>query len=149
MANARSEWKLVGAAGYLTAVNLLIPNIQPLIFGSLANDYHLSDRQLGLIGSAFVLGTVASTLSAPLWIRRIRWKSFSALMMTGAALLLALGPVAHSYAALLLLFAAIGVMKGLFGTPSVRPHSATAQTPSAPIRSRWRCRWRSRRRSQP
>lgn len=108
----------VVAAAYLSGLNMLVVNLQPLILGALADSYGLSDRQLGHIGAIFIGFSTACFVSGPLWVRRVDWRTFSRLMIVLASAALIAGAFVAAPGVILALFAILGLIKGGLGIPS-------------------------------
>lgn len=106
------------AAAYLSGLNMLVVNLQPLILGALADSYGLSDRQLGHISAIFVGFATACSISGPFWVRRVDWRNFSRLVIVLAILTLASGALLTSPVLILALFAVLGLLKGSLGIPA-------------------------------
>lgn len=116
----------VAAASYLVGINQLISNLQPLVLGALADAYHLRDAQLGHISSIFIGFNTLAVLSAPLWVRRVNWRTITMATVVLAALTLALGAALSTLPAVLLLFAVLGLIKGTLGAPAFASLGDTA-----------------------
>lgn len=108
----------VVAAAYLSGLNMLVVNLQPLILGALADSYGLSARQLGHIGAIFVGCSTACLVSGPLWVRRVDWRQFSCIMIVLATIALGSGAFIATPGAILALFALLGLIKGGLGIPA-------------------------------
>lgn len=106
---------VICAASFLTAINTLVVNVQPIIMGALADGRGLTDAGLGQIGAIFVGFNALCTLSAPLWLRSVNWRTMSFLGLTAAIAITLSGAWAQTLATLLLVFAALGLAKGLLG----------------------------------
>lgn len=108
----------IHAASYLTAINLLLANVQPIVLGSLATDYGLDDGTLGDIGAAFIGFISLVTLTAPWWVRRINWRTFSAIGAIVASAVLLAGAVCSTALGFIILFALLGAAKACVGAPA-------------------------------
>ncbi len=108
----------VVAAAYISGLNLLVVNLQPLILGAFADSYGFSDRQLGQISAIFVGFATICSLTGPLWVRSVDWKSFSRLMITFALIALAAGAFLSSAVQVFALFAVLGIIKAALGIPA-------------------------------
>jgi hypothetical protein len=116
----------VAGASYLIGINQLISNLQPLILGALATAYSLSDTQLGHVSAIFIGFNTLAVLSAPAWVRRVNWRTLSTAAVALAAGALAVGSALSTLPAILLLFAVLGVIKGILGAPSFASLGDTA-----------------------
>ncbi len=108
----------VVAAAYLSGLNMLVVNLQPLILGALADSHGLTDRQLGHISAIFVGFSTACLVSGPFWVRRVDWRTFSMLMVLLATTALVSGAFLAAPEAILALFAILGLLKGGLGIPA-------------------------------
>jgi len=106
---------VIAASAYLASVNALVINVQPLIMGALADGRGLSASDLGQISAIFIVFNTLCFLAAPLWIRRVNWRSVALLSAMGAALVILAGAMAVSFPVLLLVFALLGLVKGFMG----------------------------------
>jgi MFS family permease len=108
----------VAAAAYLIGLNQLIVNLQPLLLGALADAYKLGDAQLGHISAIFIGFNTLAVLSAPMWVRRVDWRALTTIAMVCATAALAAGALVSTLSTILLLFALLGVVKGVLGAPA-------------------------------
>lgn len=108
---------MLGAA-YLSGLNQLVANVQPLLLGALARDYGLSDRQLGHVSAVYIGAITTCTLTAPFWIRRVNWRLFASAAIVACVLAFAWGATLRTPSMFLLLFLALGLFKGGFGAPA-------------------------------
>lgn len=108
----------IGAAAYLVALNALIVNVQPLILGALAEGYGLADRDLGYISSVYIGFNTLCTLTGPWWVRRVDWRITCFCALFVATLALGAGALVGQLVSILLLFAVIGLAKGMVFVPS-------------------------------
>lgn len=69
-----SDGTAIAAASMLSAVGAAFFLILPLFLGALADQYSLTDRQIGLLGSAYLAGFSVLSTSAVLWINRWNWR---------------------------------------------------------------------------
>lgn len=106
------------AGAYISGLNVLIVNLQPLILGALADSHGFTDRQLGQLGAIFVAFATVCSLSGPLWVRRVDWRAFSRSMIALAVLALVGGAFLKSGTAVFALFAVLGVIKAALGIPA-------------------------------
>jgi len=106
------------AASYLTALSHLITLVQPTILGALADGYKLSALELGHVSAAFVGAFTVSSLSAPLWVRRVPWRGFSVFAAMSAAIALVVSGLAQANVSVLLIFGGLGVLTGALGAPA-------------------------------
>ncbi len=106
------------AASYLAALNALLVNLQPLILGAMAEGYGLTDRELGYVSSVFVGFNTLIIATGPWWVRRINWRMFTACAVAAASAAVAAGALVSQLWALLLIFALVGVTKGLIFVPT-------------------------------
>lgn len=84
-----------GALVSIIALSVIGPSgflIMPVLLGSASLEFGLSPAQIGLLGSALMIGSVASAVSAWFWVRRFNWKMAARvalfLMFSGLAILL-------------------------------------------------------------
>jgi MFS family permease len=117
-APARTVGGSVFAASYVTSVGMLIPNLQPLVFGAIADRYGLDDRALGHLGAVFIGAMSLATLSAPLWVRRVSWPLFSLASIAFAVAALLAGMATSAVQPVFVLFAILGVALGLTSVPA-------------------------------
>ena len=61
----------------ISAVSAVMFNIMPLFLGAAADAYGLTDLQLGLLGSAGLLGATLVALTSIVWVRRVNWQVLS------------------------------------------------------------------------
>lgn len=106
---------VIAASAYLTGVNALVINVQPIIMGALADGRGLSSGNLGQLSAIFIAFNTLCFLGAPLWIRRVSWRSVAFLSAMGASFVILSGAVAVSFTVLLLVFALLGLVKGFMG----------------------------------
>jgi predicted MFS family arabinose efflux permease len=112
--NARSA---ILSAAYLSAISMLVMNVQPIVLGALADGYHLNSGALGQVGAVSVGFSSLSALTAPLWIRRVDWRTFSSFAVLLATVLFAFGAWTSQAAGLLFVFGLIGLATGGVGAP--------------------------------
>jgi MFS family permease len=105
------------AAAYLSGISNLVVNVQPIVLGALADGYHLGDGALGQIGAVYIGFSSLSSLTAPLWIRRVNWRWTSLLAVVPCVALMALGAATSQTTWLLILFALIGAAQGAVAAP--------------------------------
>jgi len=105
------------AAAYLSGVGNLVVNVQPIVLGALADGYHLGDGALGQIGAAYIGFSSLSSLTAPLWIRRVNWRYTSLIAVVSCVALMALGAATSQTTWLLVLFSLIGAAQGAVAAP--------------------------------
>jgi len=67
--------KALLAACILSAAGALVFNAFPLFLSTIADQWKLSDAQLGLLGSAYLGGFALIALGAVLWMPRFNWKT--------------------------------------------------------------------------
>lgn len=108
----------IAAAAYITGLNMLVVNLQPLILGAFADSYGFSDRQLGHVSAIFVGFATLCSLTGPLWVRKIDWRNFSRLMIVLAVATLATGAYLDEVSTIFALFAVLGVVKAALGIPA-------------------------------
>lgn len=102
----------VRAGAYLGALSLLLPNIQPLVLGALADRHGLAPGLLGQLNSTYLGAGLIPALSAPLWVPRVPWRPVYRLALAIALAAFVAGPLAASPWALLLLFGLLGFSLG-------------------------------------
>jgi predicted MFS family arabinose efflux permease len=114
--NAMDAGTIVAAGIIASAIGALFYNVLPIYLGT-AQDYRgLDNRAIGFLSSAFFLGYNAATISAFFWIRRVSWSFLVAVTVPIAALSLAAGTLADSYALLLLsVVVAGGAFAAIYG----------------------------------
>jgi hypothetical protein len=76
---APSRAALLVCAGVVWTLGILMSNILPIPLEFLRHERGLDVSQLGTIGSVYVLGNGAVTVSAPLWVRRLNPRLVSTL----------------------------------------------------------------------
>lgn len=108
----------IATASYLSALTLLAMNIQPLILGAVAKDYGLNDSGLGQLAGALVGSVSLMSLTAPFWIRKLNWRTVSAVAICLCAAVWVFGSAAHTTAQLLAVFVLVGMLQACIGAPS-------------------------------
>jgi len=63
------------AACVLSAAGALVFNAFPLFLSTIADQWKLSDEQLGLLGSTYLGGFALISLGAVFWMPRLKWKA--------------------------------------------------------------------------
>jgi hypothetical protein len=112
----RPGWRVprtVCTGAYLGALSLLLPNIQPLVLGALADRYGLAPGLLGQLNSTYLGAGLISSLTAPLWVPRVPWRLVYRLALAIALVGFIAGPFAATAWSLLLLFAVLGLSLGI------------------------------------
>ena len=71
---ANGETTAVVTASMISAIGATFFLILPLFLGVLAEEYSLSDKELGLLGSAYLAGFTLLSTSAVIWINRLNWR---------------------------------------------------------------------------
>ena len=74
VAPARHWTGILVAASAFAAMSYMPLNIMPLMLGSAADTFGLSNTEIGDIGSAFLLGFTVLSLTAFFWIQRFNWR---------------------------------------------------------------------------
>lgn len=110
--------RVVYAASYLTAVNQILVNVQPLVFGALAARIVLSNAELGQMASVLIATSTIGAISGPLWVRRANWRLLCALALVGAALAFLFGASIATFEQALILFGLIGAFLGILAPPA-------------------------------
>ena len=106
--NKMDAGKVIAAAIIASAIGALFYNVLPIYMGT-AQDYRgLDNRAIGFLSTAFFFGYNVATISAFFWIRRVSWSLVVGITAPIAALSLAAGTVASSYALLLVTVAIAG-----------------------------------------
>jgi predicted MFS family arabinose efflux permease len=100
---------LILASSVTEAVFMLLPSF----VGALADVLHLSDQQLGILGSADLAGIAVSTATGPWWVRRARWRRVASASLGMFLLTNVLGFVVHSFTPLVLLRVIAGLSAGV------------------------------------
>jgi len=108
----------IAAASYLSALTLLAMNIQPLILGAVAKDHRLNDSVLGQLAGALVGSVSLMSLTAPFWIRKLNWRTVSAVATCLCAAIWMFGSAAQSTAQFLAVFVLVGLLQACIGAPS-------------------------------
>lgn len=121
----------IGAASYLSSLTQLSNNLQPLMLGALAIGYGMNDRTLGQIGAALVGSVSLMNLTAPFWIRRVNWRTFSLISTCLCAATFFLGSMASTAGQFMAVFLLMGLIQSCVGAPSF----ATLGDSSNPERS--------------
>lgn len=103
----------VYAGAYLGALSLLLPNIQPLVLGALADRHGLAPGLLGQLNSTYLGAGLIPSLSAPLWVPRVPWRIAYRLALGLALAAFLAGPLVASPWALLVLFGVLGFSLGV------------------------------------
>ncbi len=101
----------LAVAGILT-VNNLVYNTLFIILGAMATQRGYNEKQIGFLGSAFLLGQLISNLSGALWVNRVDWR----LAVGGSGLACALfmiGAAFVDYSTLIWLYLLAGSMTGV------------------------------------
>lgn len=106
------------AGAYLSGLNMLVVNLQPLILGTYADTYNFTDRQLGHISAIFLGFATLCSLTGPLWVRRVDWRKFSRWVIAFAVFTLACGAYVTDAGTVLVLFAVLGIVIAAFGIPA-------------------------------
>lgn len=115
----------IGALGLYTAGGLFWAFL-PFFIGLNISSGGFSQTQAGALGSSYLIGFSAASLTALWWVRRFNWRTLAlvaAVVVIGA--LISLGR-ADSYQASLFLVCTIGVMMGSFWTIAYRIFSASS-----------------------
>ena len=86
----------------LSSLATLIFIMQPYISGMAAEKYGLSDTDIGTMAAFYYAGFSLITLSAPIWIRRVNWKSFGFIASIIAFSSLAISAWTNTYNSLLI-----------------------------------------------
>ena len=73
------------AASFASTIGGLPFNALPILLGTLADTFHLSPQQAGLLGSSCFAGYLAGTLAAALFIDRLNWRRLTLGCALGAA----------------------------------------------------------------
>lgn len=108
----------VWSGGYLSALNQLFSNTQPIVLGTLAVQFGLSGGLLGQFNAVFIAAGMLSTLSAPWWVRQFNLRLVSLIAIAGAGLSCLLGIGLTSTFGLFTLFALLGFFKGMLAPPA-------------------------------
>lgn len=86
----RSYWKLLPlvCAIAVWGMGILVGNVLPIVIELLRQHRGLDPNQLGTISFAYVVGNGLTTVTSPLWVRRVsaRWLSLAALLILAAAM---------------------------------------------------------------
>ena len=122
MRQARHEQ--IGALGLYTAGGLFWAFL-PFFIGLNVSSGGFSQTQAGSLGSSYLIGFSAASLTALWWVGRTNWRKlalFAAALVIGALIWLA---GVDDYWASLIIVCAIGVMMGVFWTIAYRIFSAS------------------------
>tara|TARA_R110002110_G_scaffold205066_1_gene416748 strand:- start:148198 stop:149370 length:1173 start_codon:yes stop_codon:yes gene_type:complete len=74
-ANAGDAWFPLLVTLCLSVTGTLIFKVLPLVVGAAAESYALSPSQLGQLASSDLAGIAVASVVAPLWVRRVDWRS--------------------------------------------------------------------------
>jgi predicted MFS family arabinose efflux permease len=99
---------LMLASSVTEAIFLLLPSY----VGAIADVLHLSDQQLGILGSADLAGIALATATGPWWVRRARWRRVAHVSLGLFLVTNLLGFVVHSFMPLVLLRVIAGLSAG-------------------------------------
>ena len=116
----------IGALGLYTAGGLFWAFL-PFFIGLNVSSGGFSQAQAGALGSSYLIGFSAASVTALWWVRRFNWRTLAlvaAAIVIGA--LISLGRV-NNYQASLVLVCAIGLMMGAFWTIAYRIFSASSK----------------------
>lgn len=106
------------SAGLIWSFSILIIDTLPLVFQALGQGRGLSEDQLGVLGTAFVLGSGITSATGPFWVYRAspKWVSCISLLVAAVGLL----GIAFSSAGTNLAYwwFLVGLANGCFATPS-------------------------------
>lgn len=94
------------------AAAAMIFNILPVFVGRAAETFGLSDSAAGWMATTYLAGFGISSVSAPLWLHRFGRKALVCALFLSAAVLLAVGGMVESYAAILGLLFVVGLVLG-------------------------------------
>jgi MFS family permease len=91
----------------ISSVSTLLVNGMPLLIETLANGYGLANDQLGLLGSAYLVGNCIVVCTSLFWIRRVDWRRTIVAGIIGGLVLLGVliaAPSVTSFSICLFLF---------------------------------------------
>ena len=116
------------AASAFAAMSYMPLNIMPLMLGSAADTFALTNTEIGNIGSAFLLGFTVLSLTAFFWMERLNWRVV--LIVTSVAVALGFASFTTNSATIksLLFWGALGFCAAAPYTVIVRILSEAANT---------------------
>ncbi len=103
---------MIVATCLVSAVSAVMFNILPLFLGAAADAHNLSDLQLGLLGSAGLLGATLVALTSIVWVRRVNWRVLSGIAFGMTVVLLVIYASIQSFYGMLGLQFLIGCCLG-------------------------------------
>jgi predicted MFS family arabinose efflux permease len=119
------------AAALVTSVGALFFNLMPLLVGALADERGSGEEQLGLFAAAGLAGATLATATAPLWVRRVRWRRTIRVASGVAGLGYVLAAVAATHAALVACMVGVGVAVAVAYAPALACIADTRETDRA------------------
>jgi len=91
----------ITAAALLSSVGVLLFNTMPLVVGGAGDALALASTRLGLPPMAYMLGHTVSAVAVILWVRRVAWRSATAIALVVLAVGLGAGVLAQDLKTLL------------------------------------------------
>ncbi len=113
-----SSGPAVLTASWLTAINQLLINAQPLIFGAVAVRIGLGNAELGQLAAVIIATSTIGAISGPLWVRRVDWRWFCGFALVAASAAFAAGSQIDTLTAAALVFGSVSFFLGLLAPPS-------------------------------
>lgn len=103
---------VLSAAILLTMIGILMPNIQPIFVGALADNLGFGSEQLGLLAGVESFGLGLSGALAVFWIGRVNWRHAALIAMAALALGNFVSAFISDFTTLLLVRALTGFVGG-------------------------------------
>ena len=101
-----------GPTVVLMTTSNLVYNMLFIILGAIATQRHYDERQIGFVGSAFLIGQTIANLSGGWWVNRLDWRWVVMIASLGAVGFI-LGAVSLPFVPFLVCYGCAGAMTGL------------------------------------
>ena len=121
----KSETTVLLAASMISAIGAVFFLIMPLFLGVLAEEYGLSDTQIGLLGSAYLAGFTLLSTSAIVWIDRANLRRITGLGLASLIACCAILVFGKSFTYVLVVVSAMGCGAGTVFAVALRIISNT------------------------